>query len=104
MTRTAPTGIVLIGRYKETRSFENKDESGRVTSMTKAYIVHVPHADGTINRELIYFPRDPDYRGAALDIDTMHAFPVQVRVKRNGRDLSYTARSDLMPFTAPEVA
>ncbi|MGE3992862.1 hypothetical protein [Pseudorhodoplanes sp.] len=97
------SGYVLFGKFKEVRTYENRDDNGRVTSVSKSYVVHVAHEDGTITRTNIYFPRDPNYREPSLKVDEEYGFPVALRPKRGGGlDLSATARRDLMPFLPPE--
>jgi len=104
MKPAIPTGHVLIAKFKGFRQFENKDENGRIMNVSKSYSVHVPYADGTVLPALIYFPRDPSYTTPSLQEDAFYAFPIEVRIKRTGKDLTYSARADLMPFPAPEAA
>lgn len=100
---TTVTGPVLFAKFKGVRAYENKDENGRVLSVSKSFIVHVSYPDGTISAVNIYFPREGEgeFREPTLTLGEEYGFPVMIRPKRNARELSYAARSDLMPFPAP---
>lgn len=90
------SGDVLIGQHIETseRTYEGRT--------TRSWRVLVDYEDGQRIAHPIYWP--DNFRPPSLTEGQVYAFPVKVRPKRDGKGLTYTARTDLMPFAPPQAA
>ena len=92
------TGNYLVGQYKFTREFRNKDTQ----EVSKSFVLHVAYPNGLVLEKTIYFPRDepnrPSFRDPNLTPEKVYAFPVEIRARKDGKDVSYTALRETPPM------
>lgn len=91
-----PNGIVVYGLFKESRTYDNVDETTGKKSISASYRVVVRFSDEEMSRITIYLPRNT--RPPELEPERIYGFPVLVQPTRDGKRVSYTAREDADPF------
>jgi hypothetical protein len=93
-------GLVLIGKFNGIGTYENKEPNGQIR-ISKSFKVQVPYPNGDVLPLQIYFPRNPNYPEPKLELGAVYSFPVEVRAKKDGRGVTYSAREEIAPFAAP---
>lgn len=95
------TGLYLVGEYKFTKEFRNKETQ----EVSKSYVLHVGYANGLKLEKTIYFPRNepglPPYSEPNLIKDKVYAFAITDRGARDGKgNVTYTAVREQPPMPA----
>jgi hypothetical protein len=91
-------GDMLVGMFKKITTYENVDAATGQKRLSKSYQLHVSYPDGLVLPVAIYFPRSETYKDPQLALDQIYAFPVQIRAKKDGKGITYTARDDAYPM------
>lgn len=96
------SGTVLFGTFKQLDTYNWTDPASGQVKPLNSFKVLVAHGDGTVSLESISFP--PNYQAPRLKEGDAYGFPCSGRVSKKSGKLNWTARSDLMPFPAPQLS
>lgn len=91
-------GTYIVGKYKFTAEFRNKDTQ----EVSKSFVLHVAYRNGLVLEKRIYQPRtepgQAPYKEPSLTAEKVYAFPVDIRARKDGKDVSYTADREAPPM------
>lgn len=98
---TTLQGPVLYARFEKIDTFNWTDPTNGMQKPIVSYKVLLAHGDGTVTRESITLPNQ--YPTPDLTPGEIYGFPVTARLNKKRMQISWDARSDLMPFRATDA-
>jgi hypothetical protein len=94
-------GVVAFAEVEKFDLFNWVDPANGQTKPIKSLKILLHHGDGTVTRESISLP--PSMADPQLKEKIIYALPVTVTFNKKRQQVTYTLRSDMAPFVAPEI-
>lgn len=90
-------GPILFAQFEKLDTFTWIDPTTNIGKPITTFKVLLPHGDGTVSRESITLP--PNYKPPVLTAGTYYGFPVVVKYNKKRQQITWEARSDLLPIS-----
>jgi hypothetical protein len=94
-------GVILCARVEKFDVFQWTDPANGQIKPIRSLKVLLPAGDGVVSRESISIP--PSMPDPSLIEGEVYALPCTVTLNKKRQQISYTLRSDLKPFPAPDM-
>jgi hypothetical protein len=93
-------GAMIFAKVKKD-VFPWVDPANGQTKPIRSLKILLYHGDGTVTKESISIP--PGMADPNVNEEQVYALPVTVGFSKKRQQVSYTLRSDMAPFVAPEI-
>ena len=94
-------GVIVCATVEKLDTFQWTDPANGQVKPIRSIKVLLAHGDGTVTRESISIPasmRDPH-----LEEGKVYALPCTVTLNKKRQQVSFTLRTDIPPFPAPQI-
>jgi hypothetical protein len=95
-------GTVLFADFEKADTFNWTDPTNQQIKPIRSLKVLLAHGDGVVSRESLTLPPGMDIPN--LRPGEVYGFPCTVMLNKKKQLISYTLRSDIAPFPAPDFA
>jgi hypothetical protein len=94
-------GVIVCAKVEKFDTFLWTDQANGQVKPIRSLKILLSHGDGTVTRESISVPTsmaDPNLKDGQI-----YALPCTITMNKKKLTLSWTLRSDMAPFPAPEL-